>query len=804
MIRYKRTLLLTTVSSSAIAWSSMCNGQVATGQTSHPSADVPASNSSGDALEEIVVTANKREQSINDVGLAIDVLSGTQLKDQQISSLADIAKVVPSLSYTTSANSTPVFTLRGIGFYESSIGSYSTVPIYVDEAPLPFPVMTRHSAFDLERIEVLKGPQGTLFGENATGGAINYISAKPTSTFTSGVNASYGRFNEFNGEAFASGPISPDLLFRVAGRVERADGWQESYTRPGDTLGATRNYMGRLLLDFKPTDVVHLQLNINGWIDKSDTQAPQYIGLQPGNPVVPPGLTGAIFSPQTPRAADWTPGLPFGDLSMWQTALRADISLNDYLMLTSLTNFIHYTQRQGDDGDGLPITELDLPLDTGDIKTVSQELRLSNGGNHDFRWVVGSNYEKSHSLQIVDINYSGSSSTATQAADFGYPIATAHYTTDQRFKDYAFFANGEYEILDTVTLKAGTRFTQADDADYSCNADISGNPTDVGPFFYNILLGGAYGPYPKGHCFLINDQGHTIGGVAPGAPGPLVTNLNQNNVSWRTGIDWKIEPGLLTYANIAKGYKAGSFPTVSSSTFTSYLPVRQESVLSYELGFKASSMRQLQINGAAFYYDYRDKQLRSKLEAPPFGILDVLQNIPKSTIKGLEFEVVAAPVDGLSITVSATYLDATIDKFTGINGAGLAGNFAGTPVPFTPKWEFNVRPRYTYPINSDLQAFIGFNVNHRTQTIAVVGGDENPPNATPVGAPLSRIDAYTLVDADIGVSIEHAANSRTRLSLYGKNILNEYYWNNVVTTADTVGRYTGRPATFGVAVDHRF
>jgi iron complex outermembrane receptor protein len=102
------------------------------------------------------------------------------------------------------------------------------------------------------------------------------------------------------------------------------------------------------------------------------------------------------------------------------------------------------------------------------------------------------------------------------------------------------------------------------------------------------------------------------------------------------------------------------------------------------LGFKFTQLNRLQINGAAFYYDYRDKQLRSKLDAPPFGILDVLQNIPKSTIKGLEGEVVAAPVEGLSVSLSATYLDATIDKFTGINGAGLAGNFAGTQVPFTP------------------------------------------------------------------------------------------------------------------------
>lgn len=147
----------------------------------------------GAAVADIVVTANKREQRLNDVGITVAVLSGNALQRQQINSLADLANATPSLSFTNSANGTPVYTLRGVGFYETSLGAYPTVSTYVDEAPLPFPVLSSHSAYDLERVEVLKGPQGTLFGQNATGGAINYIAAKPTSELHAGANVSMSK-----------------------------------------------------------------------------------------------------------------------------------------------------------------------------------------------------------------------------------------------------------------------------------------------------------------------------------------------------------------------------------------------------------------------------------------------------------------------------------------------------------------------------------------------------------------------------------------------------------------------------------
>jgi iron complex outermembrane recepter protein len=770
------------------------------------SAGDAAPDSSGDsqALAEIVVTANKRVQNLNDVGLTVSVLGGNDLKEQGISSMADIAQAVPGLSFTPTPTSTPVYTLRGVGFYETSLGAYSTVPVYMDEFPLSFPATASHTSFDLERVEVLKGPQGTLFGQNATGGAINLIAAKPTKDFEAGNEFSYGRFNEVDEEAFVSGPLSETLTGRVAVRYERADGWQQSNSRPGDTNGSKRNEMARLLLDFTPNDIVHLQLNINGWKAGGETLALQYVSLDPQEPAAPV-VANSPFSRLSPRAADWTPGIPHMDDRMGQVALRGDIALTDSITLTSLSSFVSYNQLQGDDSDGLPAITLDLSNENGDIRSFAQELRLSNGGKDALRWVVGGNYEHSTVNQTVDDIFPDSSS-AYAFMPLGFPYFTiVDQSTDQTINNRAVFGNIEYDIEKDLTFNAGTRYTVSDREGVLCSRDPGPQP-GVGAFFYELLYGGAFGAY-NGQCYPVNDTKTTINGVAPGTPGVYEASLDQDNVSWRTGLNWKAMQGLLLYGNVAKGFKAGSFPTVSATTFTQFYPVKQESVLNYELGFKYTLFNQaLQVNGALFYDDYKDKQLRSKLDAPPFGILDVLQNIPKSTVKGAELEVTARPTTGLTESISFTYVDTKIDEFTGINGAGVAANFAGARFPFTPKYEVKWNSDYQFALTNvglttSWQGFMGETLSYRSNTVSVVGGDIPPPyEKSAVSNPL-LINAYTLVDLRLGVA---RPDDKLRVWLWGKNVFNTYYWSNSVAAFDTIARYPGMPATFGVSVNYRY
>ncbi|MFD2499816.1 TonB-dependent receptor [Rhizorhabdus histidinilytica] len=481
---------------------------------------------------------------------------------------------------------------------------------------------------------------------------------------------------------------------------------------------------------------------------------------------------------------------------MFQAALRGDLDVTDSITLTSLTSYVDFKQKQRNEGDGLPAVSLDLTINRGTIKSFAQELRLANSDSSGTRWVVGSNFERSKVFQEVQASCPDSSTAA-----IFFPTCEPNYTAKQKMTNYAFFANIEHDIADTVTLKAGTRYTNSKrDADL-CTRDIAATP-DVGDFFYNLLLGGAFGPYVQGACYVINDQGTTINGVSPGAPGRFKSTLKEDNLSWRVGVDWKPQPGLLIYGNVAKGYKAGSFPAVSASAFTQFLPVKQESVLAFETGIKTSLFdRLINITAAGYYYDYKAKQLRSKTLALPFGILDILQNIPKSDIKGFELEVGTRSLGGLTMSGSFVYTDAQIKKFSGINAAGVAAVFDGTRVPFTPKYQVSLNGDYRIPVNESFDAFLGGTMTYRSGTVAVVGGDFAPPTtASAVGNPL-LIDPYTIVDLRAGIA---APDNKWRLQLYGKNVFNKYYWTNVVAAFDTIGRYAGMPATYGASFSIRY
>jgi iron complex outermembrane recepter protein len=793
MLRHPRHRLMLGVAAIAVSHPAISLAQTQSAQTQ------AAAQEAG--IEDIVVTAQKRSQNINDVGLTVTALGGDALAKRNIASLEDIANSVPSLTYTNTSDGTPVYTLRGVGFYETSIGAYPTTSVYLDEVPLSFSVLTRHSAFDLQRLEVLKGPQGTLFGQNATGGAINYIANKPTDHFSAGANLTYGRFNEVDFEGYVSGRLSETLTARLSGRVERSGGWQVSNTRPDDRLGRMRNYMGRLLVDFRPSDRARFTLNVNGWIDRSEPQAPQLIAQFPQAPAFAnPSVIAQPFSPLRNRAADWTPGLPFRDNSFWQASLRGDIDLTDTVTLTTISAYTDYKQRQGDEQDGLPVSSLDQPHDDGLIHSFSQEVRLANGGHSAFRWVVGGNYEKSRADQIIQ-NYFPQSTSHGFAESIGYHNSTSTFSALQKMENYAGFANGEYDLTSRLTVKAGVRYTEARRRAVECNTEFTGVRNELGDFFYDILLGGRYGSFAPGKCFSINLTSAPIGGVAPGAPGQFNDKLNEHNVSWRGGVDFKAARGLLLYANVSKGYKAGSYPIVGSANLFQNLPVVQESVLAYEAGFKATLLnRALQLNGAAFYYDYHDKQLRSKFVDPVFGVLDVLQNVPRSSIKGFEIEVTASPFRGLTASGAFTYLDAKIDRFIGADVNGNTNNFAGTPIPFTPKYQIGANIDYERPFTTSMKGFAGVGFTYRSSTSAAITLG-NPNNSYGSVPNFFAIDAYKLVDIRAGVA---DIDDRWRASVFVKNLFNEYYFNNAQTAADTIARFTGRPRTWGVSLAYKF
>ncbi|QNA85441.1 TonB-dependent receptor [Sphingomonas sp. So64.6b] len=740
----------------------------------------PASADVGDQLEDIVVTAQKRRQSVNDVPISITALDGGHLAEQGVRRSEDLARVVPGLSFTETQFDAPIFTLRGVGYNENSLAASPTVSVYVDEVPLPFPVMTRGGTLDLERVEVLKGPQGTLFGQNSTGGAINYVAAKPTAQFLAGGEATFGRFSTFDASAFVSGPLSDTVRARASVSTTQGGDWQRSTTR-NDRLGSQDLLTGRLLLDWAPSSDVRFELNINGWRDKSDSAAAQLVGLFSANgSPLPASFTSAPIV-LDPRAADWTPGLPLArDNDFVQASLRADWSLGKNITVTSITAYDRFRRNSLQDADGLQATDLHLRLG-GRVQSFTQELRLAGTGSR-FNWVVGGNYQRDrvHDLQQVFLEDS--------PASFIGPLQFRSIINDAQnaITTWAGFANAEYEIADRLTVQAGARYTRSSIDYRACTKDTGADDIAAIIRFVQGLVGAPM-TAAAGQCVTLQPDF---------SAGDFVDSLDEDNLSWRAGVNFKPSAGALVYANVSRGYKAGSFPTLSAQSSTQLAPVTQEALMAYELGFKLPlAGNRVRLNGAAFFYDYRDKQLSGRIQTL-FGQLQNLVNIPRSMVKGAELQLSWLPVRGLNVSAAGTYLQTRIRRnpdgtsFQNFDQFGSVVSLSGNAFPYSPKWQLSGDAQYDWHVSGQIDAFVGAAANYRSATKAALEDDAR-----------LAIDAYTLVDVRAGIK---DADDRWRLSIYGRNIFNAYYWNNVLHIQDTIVRYTGRPAEYGVSVGFKF
>jgi outer membrane receptor protein involved in Fe transport len=267
--------------------------------------------------------------------------------------------------------------------------------------------------------------------------------------------------------------------------------------------------------------------------------------------------------------------------------------------------------------------------------------------------------------------------------------------------------------------------------------------------------------------------------------------LDEDNVSWKAGVDWTAKPGLLLYANVSKGYKAGTVPVLGASTVVQFTPVHQESIVASEIGFKAGLVdHRAQLNASAFYYEYEDKQLRGTLLDPNFGLLEALVSIPRSHVAGLEAQLTVIPLEGLTVDTSATFVKTRIDEFTGFNALAQFGDQSGTAFPFSPRWQSITNVDYEFPLSASAKGFVGSSLVYNGRTYAGVGALE-----------VQRIDASALLDLRAGIDLRRG---RFRIWGWGKNVTNRYYWSNVLPYGNTISRYVGQPATYGLSVSGRF
>ncbi len=741
-------------------------------------------------VPEIIVTAQKREENVNAVPMSITAVTGEQLKRAGVNEVRDLVKVSPGFNYADSYVGSPIYTLRGIGFSDISLGGRSTVSLYIDQAPIPFAIESRGVNLDLERVEILKGPQGTLFGQNATGGAINFIAAKPTKSFAAGIDASYGTFNAADLSGFISGPLSETLGARLAVQTINSDPWQRSYTKSAEN-GADNVQNARLTVAWDPSARLKVQVNINGSNDQSDVQAGQLIGITPSVPAAAPYIPGLLtykLAPANARAADFNPADDYAKNNRFlQAAAKIDYELSDSMSLTSLTAVSHFKQNQLQDIDGTTLSNLNRHT-TGKIQSLSQELRLAGDINSKTHYTVGASYADDD-VRESSFNILVQSSQSLLFTGFGLPVfADFVDSNNQKSKTSAIFASLDYQLNDDLKVYGGARYTRSDNRFSGCSADAGdGNAASIfGPFWNSIrpaLKLPFNAPIAKGGCVTAS---------AAFAPGLVVNSLNQTNVSWRMGAEWTPRERTLLYANISKGYKAGGFPSLGATAASQYLPAVQESVVAYEAGFKTTTTdRKLHLDGALFYYDYQDKQILGRVLDPLFGPLLQMINVPKSKVTGAELQASWFPVEGLSVTAGGSYIDSEVlNGFVNYNPDGVLANLGGEAFPNTPKWQVVADVNYEWPINETLKGFVGGGVTHQDKTNSQLGE-----------LPSLNVKAYSLVDLRAGIESQ---SGTWRLSAWGRNVGDAYYWTAANRNLDTTVRFTGRPATYGLSLSYRF
>lgn len=835
----KKHLLFACVSASAL----LSVGSPAGAQSAAPQASAATEAQPSD----IIVTANKREQSVNDVGLTIAAASGEDLTNRGIKGPEDLGKLVPGFTFTQSLYSTPVYTLRGIGLYDATFGAAPSVAVYGDQIPRNVPTMSDGLDLDVQRVEVLKGPQGTLFGQSATGGAVNYILGKPTKELSAGIGASYERFDRFEANGFVSGPLGEGIQARLAVKGITGGAWQRSLSRPTDKNGSTRKLMGRLTIDLQPTESLNIELVATGVRDRSDPFAPQYAGtllnIYPtqaaltasGNPYgrvdaaryadlttpTSPGYDASFLGRQTTvvgrlsnanaakaagarallgtrisngaRDAEWTPGLlGESDNSYYQFAGRADLDLSSTLKLTYIAALARKKLNYAQDLDGTTARVVDVPLD-GIVNSFNQELRLAVDTD-TLHGIIGASYDNVRTSQNNFFflgDYSANADLIT--------LTLNNFTS--RMRSYGLFANAEVEVSSNFTVQGGIRYTNNKQSASYCYNDPAIDTAQGTAFIFGAALNSVPITIKPGQCFPTT--GDLLLGTAKSTLTPVNSSLTEDNVSFRVGANYKFDGGTLLYGTVSQGYKAGIFSAIGASRVLQYTPATQEKVLAYEAGFKAPlAGRAVQLNGAAFYYDYKDKQVRGRIQDTVFGLLEKMLNVPKSYIYGFEGELIVRPVEGFDLSASATYLkskvsgkySATPDGSAVYNAAGYTGNFQGSALPYTPEFSANLDAQYEFSLSGSMKGFLG-------GTVVYQGSQNTTFTNAALPATDFEIRSYTTLDLRAGLT---GADDRWRVSVYGQNVTDKSYVTAVSTFLDTLIRYRGRPAVYGVSVSYKY
>jgi iron complex outermembrane receptor protein len=776
-------------------------------------------------LEEVVVTAQKRVQSENDIGISMTTWTGDEIRDMGVASAEDMGLNTPGLTVNEAASTgIPVYTIRGVGFQDYSAGASSTVGIYFDEVALPYAVMTRGLVFDAARVEVLKGPQGDLYGRNTTGGQINFISNAPTDSYEAGIIAGYGRYKTLDLEGFVSGPIGDAVKGRLAFKtIQSSEGWQKSVT-DDDELGEKDVTAVKGSLDIQLGEGASMLLRAQYVKDKSENRAVTaydgrligkpdqffypYKGIESylGSGETPPwystndnekaGWTNSYTSPITGKTWDLRPQR---DNELVGVSARIDWAIGD-MNFTSITAYSGFEREEANDWDGGFYND-SSNINTTDLDVFSQEFRLS-GATESVDWLVGA-YFSSDEVDEYYHYFMSDSVYGEGSVVFGVPpfnlngtgILTLDTKYTQETESQAIFGHVEWQFAEQFRLTLGGRYTK-EERDWSGCTFVADDNT-LGTFL-NTLFGTTVGP---GHCGTIDDiptsPTFILGllGTPNANDGYAVytDTIDTSRFMGKIGLDYMPSDDLLFYGTISQGFKSGGFNGANSNSTTQLIPYKEEVLTSFEIGTKATLLDgAMQLNASIFHYDYEDKQ-ETDFAITLVGPISGLSNIDESTVKGAELDLDWLVNDGFRLALNVAWLDTEVDKWQATDPASVwleplqYVDASGSELPQAPELSYTALASYEWSLENGMMMEVAADISYTDETT----GGVLPENAT---------EDYTVANARISIG---DAGGNWRTMLWVRNLADEDYYPSAFWAGNgPFGRSMGMPRTYGVTFSY--
>jgi iron complex outermembrane recepter protein len=721
-------------------------------------------------VETVVVTAEKRSESAQNVGIALTVLTPDTLQKMGIVKVNQLEYATPSLEVVPAFGSgQPEFRLRGVGFDDYASDNTSTVGVYVDEVAYPIPAQTQGLIFDLARTEVLYGPQGTLYGVNTTGGAINFVTNRPTDVFTADITTEYDSHGESITQGYVSGPITDGLAFRVAGITDQGGAWQKNI-ETGQSLGNKNTSALRGELQWQPNSDWTFLLEGHIGYDRS-----QATGLYLFQPILA-GTFGAFPATTIPAYTDstktgWGGSPTFSSLTGIPTTARpfrhndsAGINLQangdlGFATLTSITSYETLHRREYNDWDATSLSLAGTYFDT-EARVFSQEVRLASPETDALSWLLGVYYAHQSMDEIFDSDF---------AQSLGLAIDTSY---QQRVETRAVFGQTEYHFNDQIKLITGLRYNS--------------ETRSEGDF-------------------------ETAGIFLPGAPLlnfniPANQSFTNNRLSGKGELQYRPDQQLMFYASVSEGVKSGGFTAYNGSA--SAPPLKPEVLWAYEMGVKSNFLNNtLQLNGAAYYYHYEDQQIQSAVWGVT-GPVGALVNAPKSHIYGGELEADWLPIDNLKFSESVGWKDGKFDVFPNFlnipatEAHCVPASVCVPPGPLSPIYSDEKGSRVGFPALS-YNGSLSYTWELGGYSLEAAGDWIFHDHLNPLLlGPTFLVKSYWLADLNL---ILAPNDGPWQLTLFGHNVTNTKYdttRNFFLPGIDIAQR--GEPATVGVRIEYKY